>query len=91
MSLGRHSVSKNVSSKAHISYIDSRNLLDSFLKTILNQPKNTIVKLSNFGTFRRKTSPERVGRNPKSGKSYLISKRSKLVFNCSNKIRNIIN
>ena len=53
--------------------------------------KSRIVKISNFGTFYTKYTPQRLGRNPKTKEEFIISKRLKLFFKPSNKIRSIIN
>jgi nucleoid DNA-binding protein len=38
-----------------------------------------------------KVTPERIGRNPKTGKEYVISERVKLNFIVSNKVKEQLN
>ena len=89
MSLGKNGIIKNIKSKAQIS--DSKAFLEFFVDLLKKNSKQKIVKISNFGTFYTKNTPQRLGRNPKTKEEFIISKRSKLFFKPSNKIRCIIN
>jgi integration host factor subunit alpha len=91
MSLGKKDIAKNVSSKAQISNSISFNLVGLFFKTIKLNSKYNIVKLSNFGSFEKRVTPQRVGRNPKTKQEFLISKRSKLSFKASSRVKSILN
>jgi nucleoid DNA-binding protein len=48
-------------------------------------------KISGFGTFVIKSSPERYGRNPLNMKPYKINARKKLNFRPSSKIKEKLN
>ena len=91
MSFGKKDICNNISSKAHISVDKSKEFLQKFLFIISAKSKSRNVKISKFGTFLYKNMPERLGRNPKTREEFLITKRSKLSFKPSNKIRSIIN
>ena len=91
MGFGKKDIYNNISSKALISKDDSREFLINFLKLVIINSKSKIVKISNFGTFFTKNTPQRLGRNPKTKEDFVISKRSKLFFKPSNKIRSTIN
>ena len=91
MSFGKKDICNNISSKAFISKDNSKEFLKTFLNLVTSQSKSKIVKISNFGTFYTKNTPQRFGRNPKTKEEFIISKRSKLFFKPSNKIRSIIN
>ena len=91
MSCGRKDIILNISSKALISKDDSKKFFTNFLNLVASKSKSRIVKISNFGTFYTKNTPQRLGRNPKTKEEFIISKRSKLFFKPSNKIRSIIN
>ena len=91
MSFGKKDICKNISSKALISKDNSKEIFRSFLNLVASKSKSRIVKISNFGTFYTKNTPQRLGRNPKTKEEFVISKRSKLFFKPSNKIRSIIN
>ena len=49
-------------------------------KAYLKQAKLNKVKLSGFGTFSFKKTPNRIGRNPKTGNSYIIPALNKINF-----------
>ena len=91
MSFGKKDICNNISSKARISKENSNEFIGRFLHFITSESKSKIVKISNFGTFFIKNTPQRIGRNPKTKEEFVISKRSKLFFKPSNKIRSIIN
>ena len=91
MSFGKKDICNNISSKALISKDISKEFLIIFLNLVTSKSKSRIVKISNFGTFYTKNTPQRLGRNPKTKEEFVISKRSKLFFKPSNKIRSIIN
>ena len=91
MSFGKKDICNNISSKALISKDISKEFLTIFLNLVTSKSKSRIVKISNFGTFYTKNTPQRLGRNPKTKEEFIISKRSKLFFKPSNKIRSIIN
>ena len=78
MSLVKADIVKNISTKTHLTASDSRDLLESFLSIIKDNIHSSKVKISNFGTFESKTSPQRLGRNPDneySGRPLVFSNR----------------
>jgi integration host factor subunit alpha len=91
MSFGKKDICNNITSKALISKETSKEFFTNFLNIVTSQSKSKIVKISNFGTFYTKNTPQRLGRNPKTKEEFIISKRSKLIFKPSNKIRSTIN
>jgi DNA-binding protein HU-beta len=91
MSLGKKDISLNISTKAHISLVTSNKILNSFLELVIENTKNSTLKISNFGTFYYKKSPPRTGRNPNTKEEFLISERSKLTYKSSSKVKNILN
>ena len=91
MSFGKKDICNNISSKALIPKDKSKEFLTNFLNLVTSKSKSKIVKISKFGTFYTKNTPQRLGRNTKTKEEFIISKRSKLFFKSSNKIRSIIN
>ena len=91
MSFGKKDICINISSKALIPKDKSKDFFEAFLNLVSSKSKSRIVKISNFGTFYTKNTPQRLGRNPKTKEEFIITKRSKLFFKPSNKIRSIIN
>tara|TARA_B100000780_G_C20916833_1_gene365140 strand:- start:207 stop:482 length:276 start_codon:yes stop_codon:yes gene_type:complete len=91
MTVNKIKVSKILSKKLAISADKSTQLLETFLSLVKCNSKKKIVKLIGFGSFKYKKTPERVGRNPKTKESYIISSRNKLIFTSSNKLKKILN
>jgi len=91
MSFGKKDICNNISYKALISKDNSKEFFENFLNLVTSKSKSRKVKISNFGTFYIKNTPQRLGRNPKTKEEFVISKRSKLFFKPSYKIRSIIN
>ena len=70
----------------------SETLLEDILEIIL---KNIIVhkkvKIAKFGTFLLRNKKERIGRNPKTKKSEVISARNVILFKASKDFKEFIN
>ena len=91
MSLKKSDIAKSISLKANISDSVSKNVVSCFIDLIKSESNLSDVKIANFGTFTNKVSPQRIGRNPKTGEEYIISERVKLNFIVSNKIKEQLN
>ena len=91
MSLGKKNIVNNINSKTQISIEVSNKFLNKFLVILKTNSKSKIIKISGFGTFYMRNTPERVGRNPKTKESFLIPKKLKLFYKASNKIKILIN
>lgn len=91
MNVTKNSILKIISKKSLTSKDDSYMLLESFISYIKMQARFNEVKLSGFGKFSFKTTPKRIGRNPKTNESYIIPELNKLSFKPSKKIKEKIN
>lgn len=93
MTITKRHITKKITEDTGIKIKESDDLLDSFLKKIINIgfKDSKIVKISNFGSFKNKKSPKRIGRNPKTKELYIIHPREKLIFHPSTRIREDIN
>ena len=70
----------------------SENLIDDFLSTILfNIKKEKKLKLSKFGTFTIRQKKSRIGRNPKTKETKIISSREVVLFKPSKEFKEFIN
>ena len=70
----------------------SENLLEDFFEIILlNLKKNKKVKIAKFGTFELRFKKKRIGRNPKTKESAVISERKVVLFKPSKELKNKIN
>ena len=91
MSLKKSDIAKNISIDLGLSIVISKNFFDHFIGLVIKESKKKTVKISKFGSFQMKSTPQRVGRNPKTKEEYIITKREKLNFVTSNLIRSDIN
>ena len=70
----------------------SENLLEDVFQIILNNLiSGNKVKISKFGTFILRKKKERIGRNPKTKESKIISERNVILFKPSKELKNFIN
>ena len=70
----------------------SENLIEDFLATILqNIISEKKLKLSKFGTFKIRKKKSRIGRNPKTKESKIISSRDVVLFKPSKEFKELVN
>ena len=70
----------------------SENLIDDFLSTIAKNIKDEKkLKLSRFGTFTIRQKKSRIGRNPKTKETKVISSRDVVLFKPSKDFKEFIN
>jgi len=70
----------------------SENLIEDFLSTIVSNIKEQKkLKLSKFGTFTIRKKKSRIGRNPKTKETKIISSREVVLFKPSKEFKEFIN
>ncbi len=70
----------------------SENLINDFFTTVThNLKKEKKIKLSGFGTFSVRRKKSRVGRNPKTRETKVISSREVVLFKPSKEFKEFIN
>ena len=70
----------------------SENLIEEFFSLIvLNLKKRKSVKISKFGTFSIRSKKSRIGRNPKTKESKVISERDVVLFRPSKEFKEFTN
>ncbi len=70
----------------------SENLIEDFLATISsNIKKEKKLKLSKFGTFTIRQKKSRIGRNPKTKETKMISSREVVLFKPSKEFKDFVN
>ena len=70
----------------------SENLIEDFLSTIVsNIKKEKKLKLSKFGTFSIRQKKSRIGRNPKTKETKMISSREVVLFKPSKEFKDFVN
>ena len=70
----------------------SENLIEDFLITIFDNIKlEKKLKISKFGTFSIRKKKSRIGRNPKTKETKVISERNVVLFKPSKEFKEFIN
>ena len=70
----------------------SENLIEDFLSTIVSNIKDKKkLKLSKFGTFSIRQKKTRIGRNPKTKETKMISSRDVVLFKHSKEFKQFVN
>ena len=87
---------KNIVHKLSLDTKMKQNEASFFLDSFIEILKDSLLidsytcKITKFGTFTKKTTPQRTGRNPKTKELYIITKRKKIVFSASNFIKGVL-
>ena len=84
-------LAKNLSAEIGFSSKYSQKLLDDLIFVIKEQIKKKKVIIKNIGTFKLLYKKERIGRNPKTGKEFLINSRKVVSFIPSKKLNTYLN
>ncbi len=70
----------------------SENLIEDFLSLIIKNVKSEQkLKIAKFGTFSIRKKKSRIGRNPKTKETKIISERSVVLFKPSKEFKNFVN
>ena len=70
----------------------SENLINDFFSTVSTNIKNEKkLKLSKFGTFTIRQKKPRIGRNPKTKETKMISSREVVLFKPSKEFKDFVN
>ena len=90
--INKNYILENIKSSNGLPISFSEKILDSIFDIILyGLKRDGIIKIKGFGTFKVLQKQARVGRNPKNGTVYEISKRKVVVFSPSNHVKKKIN
>lgn len=90
--LTRADLTEAVYREIGFSYSESSELVDEVLEEVIRcLEEGNDVKLSSFGSFKVRKKQARIGRNPKTKKSAVITARSVVTFHASNMLKKRIN
>ncbi|MBO7483704.1 MAG: integration host factor subunit alpha [Alphaproteobacteria bacterium] len=82
--LTRADIAESLYNKIGFSHADSFKIIESVFNLITEElATGRSVKISGFASFEPYSKRERIGRNPKNGKSYPISSRTVVAFRAS--------
>ena len=91
MNITKKDISFRISKDLNINKDISLSIFDFFINTIKIEAEKKSVKINKFGTFTKRNTKERKGRNPKTLEEYKISSIKKLNFKASSKIKTLLN
>ena len=75
---------KKLAEKEKITLVKAEKELNTFFETLVEGlKKDNTVRLYGLGKLELKTTKERIGRNPKNGKEYMIPSFKKIKFTAS--------
>lgn len=90
--LTKKDLSKKISSELEITMIESDKLIHSLINIIKHGLHvSRKVKISSFGAFKVTKTPNRIGRNPKTKESFIISSRNRIKLILSTKVKRYLN
>ena len=89
--LTKKDISKKINSKIGLSALYVNKITDDLISILKDLIKIKEINIKNFGTFKTINKNERIGRNPKNKKIYLITARKSLSFITSKKFNDKIN
>ena len=91
INLKKKDIVSDLSKKIGFSSNYSKKIIDDLIDIILVNIKTGNFNLKDIGTFKTISKKERLGRNPKTKKEYIISKRKSVTFTPSKILLNIVN
>tara|TARA_X000000368_G_scaffold90038_1_gene68736 strand:+ start:1991 stop:2266 length:276 start_codon:yes stop_codon:yes gene_type:complete len=91
MTVKKIDIIKNIISEIGLTHKDSRDIFEKFTDLIKSESRKKDIKISNFGTFSYVRTPKRIGRDPKTKKTYIIRPRKKLALRASSKVKRRLN
>ncbi len=89
--LNKNHIINNLSNKTGLSKNFSKKLIDDLLSILLVMIKNGNLNLKNIGSFKIIKKKERIGRNPKTKKEFIVSARKSVSFTPSSKLSKNLN
>ena len=89
--LTKKDISKKINSKIGLSALYVNKVTYDLISILKDLIKIKEINIKNFGTFKTINKNERIGRNPKNKKIYLITARKSLSFITSKKFNDKIN
>ncbi len=86
--VGITELSKPVAKKTNISQRKAREIINQFLKEVVNTVNNgKRVRIANLGIFERRVQKARRVRNPRTGKMMRVNAKRRFAFRPSGKIK----
>jgi len=90
INLTKSNISKKITKKIGLSLLYSNKILDDLINNFKELIKNHSVNINNFASFKIIKKNSRIGRNPKTKKTYTITSRKSISFIVSKKLNDKI-
>ena len=91
MTITKADIAQNLVDRLGFNKLESEEFVKLFFQEIVNSlEEGKDVRISGFGNFLLRNKRQRIGRNPKTGKSAIISARRVVVFKPGIKLKNRI-
>ena len=87
----RKDLFKKLSDEIGYSQNFSKKIIDDLIDCLKKNIKDNNLILKNFGSFKIKKKKERIGRNPKTKKQFIISPRRVVIFKSSKNLNLYLN
>ncbi len=88
MALKKSDMIHLLNNRIGISKAEAKELVDDFFETLICALESgETVQIQQFGTFKLLQKSERIGRNPKTGQTHMISARRVVSFSASHLLR----
>ena len=92
MSISKKDLSDSLKKNTDLSMTDASIFIEAFFTTLAESfQKNETVKIYGFGSFKKFSTKQRTGRNPKTMQPFLIPSRSNIKFMPSSKVKEMLN
>ena len=82
---------KNISNKTGLPILISKKLLDDLIESFYFVLKQENLIIKNIGVLKKIFKNERLGRNPRTKKEFIINKRYSISFKTSKKLQTNLN
>ena len=89
--LTKYDIIKELSNKKGYSLIFSKKLINDLIDAMIKCIQKNNLNLKNIGTFKLLKKNKRLGRNPKTGREFVITPRLTIQFTASKNILTHIN
>ena len=91
MNITKKIIIKKIVDDAEIKPNDASRFVSNFFELSSSYLKKGNLKIHKFGSFSKKMSPKRIGRNPRTLEEFDIKARNRIVFKASKKIQSTLN
>ena len=89
--LNKIDISTNLSKEKGYSLLYSKKVINNLIEVLIDSIKESELAIKNIGNFKLIKKKQRIGRNPKTNETKLISSRAVVLFKPSKEFKEFIN